>query len=70
MCGFLALSAGYAWLLLDWNNQVATPFAQETATWCGFGCSASVTQGIGLFLGLGVGLVGVVLCLADSGATT
>jgi hypothetical protein len=63
LCGFLVLVAGYVWLLLEWNTQVS----QMTSLFSGYGLLVGITQGVGLWLGLGSGVVGALICLVDLG---
>ena len=51
--GFIALTAGYVWVLSEWSKE--------------FGSSTAVTQGIGLWLGLAAGVAGALICLTDTG---
>ena len=62
MWGFVALAAGYSWLLLEWDQQIA----KVASSYSFLGVSVGVTQGFGLWLGLIAGVVGAIVCLTDS----
>jgi hypothetical protein len=64
LCAFVALVAGYVWLLLEWNSELS----QMVSVYSWFGVSVGLSQGVGLWIGLGAGIVGGLLSLADPGS--
>jgi hypothetical protein len=55
--GFAAMAGGAIWLLAEWNSQVSQLSM--------FSSSITASQGVGLWIMLGAGVAGVLVCLND-----